>query len=435
MRGGLARHVAAWLDTHVPADEPVALAYSGGGDSHALLGLAVDWADRTGRPLHAFIVDHQLRAGSHRDAERAALMAARLGVRVHCLEWAGAKPSTGIQSAARTARYRMIAAGCRAIGASLLLTAHTADDQAETVLMRLASGSGWRGLAGMRERAAYPVWPDGYGLELGRPLLEVTRRQLREGLEASGESWIEDPANADRRFQRVRLRQRLTALRQHGWQSGRLIHLAAELRKLDAAEARAAGRLARQSLVIHAWGGIELDPDQLGAAVSVLRRRVLGEAMRAVSGAEARPTGQALECLETALLARRASVAAGVRLVTWRGAWWLVRDPGAVLGRVDRTAQPVVTDLGTGSIWDGRFIMSQLPTGMSVSALGRDYAGLDDRARLDAVPGAARSTLPALRHMEKVVAIGGLGANVEAAHLAPRSLAEHRICRELLTEN
>jgi tRNA(Ile)-lysidine synthase len=186
---------------------PIGLALSGGGDSLALLARL----RAAGRPVHAFIVDHGLRADSATEAEAAALLAERLGALATVLR-ADLAPGTAVQERARRARYALIARAAQAAGMTEIAVAHTADDQAETVAFRLVRGADVFGLAGMAARAPVPVWPEGDGLTLVRPLLGVRRAALRAELLAAGLSWVEDPSNADVRFSRIALRNRLAAL-------------------------------------------------------------------------------------------------------------------------------------------------------------------------------------------------------------------------------
>jgi tRNA(Ile)-lysidine synthase len=127
------------------------LAVSGGPDSTALMVLAARWRKRhRGAPkLIAVTVDHGLRPEARREAADVKRLAARLGVAHRVLRWTGAKPTTGLQEKAREARYRLIAAAATRTRAACVLTAHTIDDQAETVLIRLTRASGLTGLAGM----------------------------------------------------------------------------------------------------------------------------------------------------------------------------------------------------------------------------------------------------------------------------------------------
>ena len=204
---GLTDRAFATLDRRLRRDDdrPVAVALSGGGDSVALLRLAAAWAGERGRPLLALTVDHRLnpRSGDWtrfaRDAARAA------GADWRGLVWDGDKPTTGLTAAARSARHRLLAEAARSAGARVILFAHTADDVAEADLMR-AEGST---LGRVRTWSPSPIWPEGRGQMLLRPLLNERREALRVWLTGQGADWIEDPANTDPRFGRSRARRAL----------------------------------------------------------------------------------------------------------------------------------------------------------------------------------------------------------------------------------
>lgn len=187
---------------------PIGLAVSGGSDSIALLTLARDWAVSRGASLLVLTVDHRLRPGSAAEAVQVASLAVDLGLTHRTLCWDAPVPR---QSAARQARHALLAGALREAGGQLLLTGHTATDQAETVLMRARQGSGWYGLAGMRPLSLSPVWPEGAGIWIARPLLSETREALRGWLEGQGRDWIDDPSNTNTAFERVRTRMKLTA--------------------------------------------------------------------------------------------------------------------------------------------------------------------------------------------------------------------------------
>src|SRR6185436_11157971 len=142
------------------SDAPVLiLAVSGGPDSTALMWLAARWraGAKHGPKLIAVTIDHGLREESAPEALAVKRLAKTLNVEHRTLRWTGRKPKTGIQEAARNARYRLLAGAARKAGAGHILTAHTLDDQAETVLFRLARGSGVSGLAGMAPVAPMPI--------------------------------------------------------------------------------------------------------------------------------------------------------------------------------------------------------------------------------------------------------------------------------------
>ena len=187
---------------------PVSLAVSGGGDSMALLVLAADWARLGGRPLIAFTVDHGLRPEAADEARFVAEAAARLGVMHRTLRWEAPRPG---QAKARAARHGLLARAAGEAGSRLILTAHTEDDQAETFLIRARAGSGWYGLAGIQPVSLSPAEDLDPVCILVRPLLNVSRSDLRRISVGSGQDWIEDPSNENPAYERVRVRRRLAA--------------------------------------------------------------------------------------------------------------------------------------------------------------------------------------------------------------------------------
>ncbi len=225
------------------------LAVSGGADSTALLVIAARWAEaleqrRKRRPkLIAVTVDHGLRPQSAQEATAVKRLAGRLGVSHRTLHWHGRKPKTGLQEAARNARYRLLAAEAVRAGYEHILTAHTLDDQAETILFRLARGSGVTGLAGMAPASLLPVSiaPTSSGKRSGeqktsagsgvdriflvRPLLHVPKRRLVATLQAHGIDHSEDPTNRDPRFARTRLRTLLPRSRARGARRKRVLRV------------------------------------------------------------------------------------------------------------------------------------------------------------------------------------------------------------------
>ena len=281
--------------TSVPA---LVLAISGGPDSTALLILAARWrsARKRGPKLLAVTVDHRLRAGSAAEAKQVARLARSLGVAHRTLHWRGEKPKSGLQEKARWARYRLLAEAAAKFGASHLLTAHTLDDQAETVLMRLLRGSGPAGLGGMARETPLGA------LTLVRPFLEVPKARLIATLRAAGIPFADDPSNADPRFTRVRLRALLPVLAKEGLGSGRLALLARRMRRAEAALTAAVDRAAAD-LSPYPWSDtapIELEARGFAALPAEVGLRLLGRAL-AKAGNEGPVELAKLEILYAAL--------------------------------------------------------------------------------------------------------------------------------------
>jgi tRNA(Ile)-lysidine synthase len=220
------RLFADWRD--VPA---IVLAVSGGPDSIALMWLAVRWrrALARGPRLVAVTVDHGLRPGAAAEAREVKRLARSLDLPHRTLRWTGPKPRTGLPAAARAARYRLLAQAARASDATHILTAHTRDDQAETLLMRMLRGSGIAGLAAMARESERD------GVVLARPFLDISKSQLIATLRKAKVGFAEDPTNRDTSFTRPRLRALMPVLAAEGGDTRNLARLASRLARANAA--------------------------------------------------------------------------------------------------------------------------------------------------------------------------------------------------------
>jgi tRNA(Ile)-lysidine synthase len=209
----------------------IGLAVSGGPDSLALLLLAADHARRHNQPERFIVysVDHGLRPEAADEVGFVLAMAAQYGLMARGLKWEGEKPVTGIQQAARAARYALIGVAMAQDGAEILVTAHHLGDQAETVLMRLAHGSGVEGLRGM------DYYSEVGGVPLVRPLLGIEKAQLARVIAAAGLAPAADPSNIDTAYERVRWRQMLPQLAAMGLDARRLARFADRMRDADSA--------------------------------------------------------------------------------------------------------------------------------------------------------------------------------------------------------
>lgn len=175
----------------------MAVAVSGGVDSIALL----HWLVEIGADIVCLHVNHGLRDAADIEAQYVHDLCEKLNVPCHVFVWAGEKPSSGLEAAARTARYKFMTDFCRENGIEYLLTAHQADDQIETFLMNLSRGSGVFGLAAMQKVAERD------GIKIVRPLLNISRDELRQFCDSRGIKYFTDEMNSDEKYTRVRIRQ------------------------------------------------------------------------------------------------------------------------------------------------------------------------------------------------------------------------------------
>jgi tRNA(Ile)-lysidine synthase len=207
------------------------LAVSGGPDSVALMWLAARWrrALSRGPRLVAVTVDHGLRAEAAREARDVKRLARALELEHRTMRWSSAKPGSGLPAAARTARYRLLAKAARESGATHILTAHTRDDQAETLLMRMFRGSGIAGLAAMARET------EREGVRLARPLLNVSKSQLVATLKKAKVAFADDPTNRDLNFTRPRIRAVMPMLAAEGGDARNLARLASRLGRANGA--------------------------------------------------------------------------------------------------------------------------------------------------------------------------------------------------------
>src|ERR1700681_3370090 len=213
------------------APPAIVLAVSGGADSIALMWLAARWRRTLARGprLIAVTVDHGLRAEAKAEARDVKRLARALDLPHRTMCWTGVKPKTGLPAAAGAARYRLLAQAARASGATHILTAHTRDDQAETLLMRLLRGSGIAGLAAMARQSERD------GVLLARPFLDISKSQLNATLKRAKIGFADDPTNRDVNFTRPRLRALLPRLAAEGGDISSLARLASRLARANAA--------------------------------------------------------------------------------------------------------------------------------------------------------------------------------------------------------
>ncbi|MDK3017146.1 tRNA lysidine(34) synthetase TilS [Pseudodonghicola flavimaris] len=376
----------------------IAVALSGGGDSVALLHLMLRALHGTGVQLVSATVDHGLRPEAAAEAARAGRLSQRLGVPHSVLRWHGWDRSGNLQDRARQARYRLLEDWARVEGVGMLVLGHTADDQAETLLMRLARASGPAGLSGMR-----PTRLQG-GLILARPLLEIGRGALRDYLDRQRLTWEEDPSNLDDRFARVRARQALAGLDRLGITPEALSDVARNMARADEALGwaafQAAGELSRiiEGCVVFEARAFTLLPQEIA-------RRLLAGAIGWIGGLPYPPRRASLERLLRDLRRGGAGTLGGCRIFP-RGRGddtrlWVSREFSAIK---DLQAPP-------GGLWDRRWRLEgpPPPPRARLAALGpQGRLQCPDRAD-SGLPAAVLEACPALWLGEEVIAAPAAG--------------------------
>lgn len=384
----------------------LAVAVSGGADSMALALLAQEWARARRGRIVTLTVDHGLRPEARVEARAVARWMKRRGVAHRTLTWRGAKPRTGVQAAARDARYRLLDGACRREGALHLLLAHTRDDQAETVLLRLAAGSGPHGLTAM------PAVQETTALRVLRPLLGIARARLRATVKERGQQWIEDPSNRDERYARVRVRRLLAEIRDAGDQAAAIASAAQELGRFRARQERAIADVLARAAAIFPEGYARLDIAALAAAAPEIGWRALAALLATIGGLAYPPRGDAVRALHADL--RAGGIGGGRTLARCR----LIPDGAECLVlRETRDIESVQICAGSNEIsaWDGRFAVRLAGSrkAVAVAALGAaGWAEIVARApslRETSVPYPVRLALPALRDRHGILAVPGLG--------------------------
>lgn len=350
-----------------PAERPVGVAVSGGGDSVALLLLLWLWGQR---PLEVFTVDHDINPLSADWARGVEALGRALGVPLTVLRWQGNKPHAGLQAAARRARHHLILDAARTKDIRVLCLGHNADDVAEAAAMR-AQGST---VGAPKMWSPAPFWPQGEGMFYLRPLLSVGRARLRDWLNAVGMSYVDDPANANPTYLRARVRQQ--------------------------------GVTPSVTDIRHARGSLDLagigEVKPTGAAsfhIPVLPElEMLSALIVCAGGGDKLPRQAELgHILNASAAGRRRFTLCGARIEAHDGGWLICREPG------DMTRNGLRPER-IGDIWDGRYRLPAcaiegeiVPAKGYVNALSRE-----DRLRLKGLPPAVRAALPVLKHNESV---------------------------------
>ena len=389
----------------VAGQSAIGLAVSGGADSLALLLLAQRWVASLQSPprLHVYSLDHGLRPEAAGEVAMVLDIAHTLGIAASALTWNGDKPQAGLQEAARQARYRLIGAAMVRDDVQVLLTAHHRDDQAETVLMRMAHGSGIEGLKGMARQAEIE------GVAVHRPLLELDRAALERVVTEAGLVPVADPSNLDRHYERVRWRQAMPALAELGLDAATIAQFATRMGEADAAIAQMADACFAEIVRLDGFGAASISLAPFVGLSPAVSTRVLGRVLNIVGGRQKpRALGQ-VERLCAAIcgdaLAKSTTVLGCV--VRRKGeAIAVAREPGRAMPGDARLVPRGEL------VWDERFRIVNVSDDAGLTASVADYL---PRHRLEAflgfkvtAPAEAIRTAPIVRDAAGgVLSLGG----------------------------
>ena len=329
------------------------VAVSGGGDSVALLRMLATRGDG----IRAVTVDHALRAESAAEAVQVATLCQTLGVPHTTLKWKGWDKSGNFQDKARQARLQLISTWATQQNITHIALGHTLDDQAETVLLRLARGSGVDGMAGMaaRRRDKSLTWV--------RPLLHARRDELRGYLVKNNVTWIDDPSNDNPKYDRVKARQALALLSDLGINAEGLVATAAHMRDARDALERATLSLADECAEITEAGEVRLNFETFNAAPDELRFRLLSATLQWISGEGYRPRFDSLRGVLDRLDSQNGQTLHGCVIRSLSGNIVVRREPSKVQAPCP-----------TSAIWDHRWKITQRGTenAQIIAALGED---------------------------------------------------------------
>ena len=371
---GLTLDTDALFDTYLdgPADHPVGVAVSGGGDSVALLHMLHAWGKR---PLEVLCVDHGINPLSADWTQSVKTHAERIGADFTVLHWTDAKPKTGLSAAARRARHALLADAAREKSIRVICLAHTQDDIAEAVIMAEEGSS----VGAPAVWAPSPAWPQGRGVHLFRPLLGQSRKGLRDYLVERGLSWIDDPANDDAASARARARRRVSQT-----PPDPVVPVARASIDLSS--------VLRDVNTLGSLGMIVLDAADFGALSPTIARRCLSTAVVSAGGGDTLPSADSIDRLMHAIEQETAHTLCGARVQRVGGRIEIVREAGEF---ARHGLPPLSVASGVETMWDGRFaVRGDRPFTVSPSVGVRSELLEKDQAKLKSLPAALRTVLP-----------------------------------------
>ncbi len=269
----------------------IGVAVSGGGDSLAMLLVAASSIDRINCQIEVATVDHGLRADSGAEAQFVKDICDSIYLKHSILPWEKPDKINNIQNCARLARLRLLTEWANRDEISIILLGHSADDQAETIIMNLIRGSGIEGLRGM------PSFFLNEGIIFARPFLSVGRERLRSFLQDHEYSWIEDPSNSDEKFQRVRVRKILPKLSELGLTIKKINLTGERMACASSLLRQLAGSEIEKCISINSWGELKLHKKHFLFLPMEIQMRILTAVVGGLRGTQYRPRYKLIKSL------------------------------------------------------------------------------------------------------------------------------------------
>ena len=370
------------------------LAVSGGADSMALMHLVAAWRQMLripDTPVCVATVDHGLRPESGEEAAWVGEQAQQIGLEHSTLKWIGAKPTSGVQAKARAVRYQLLTTHARdrfGDASVFVLTAHHLDDQAETLLMRLARGSSLDGLAAMRRVS------DGGSVQIVRPLLDIPKSRLIETLQVRNLAWIEDPSNQSEEYERVRIRRAWECLQSVGLTPRAIARSARRLQRAKCALERVTWRFIDESIDLHDGLYAQVSLSDLYSANREIALRALQKMLAIFGGASPAARLSQIEDLVEAVfcardrnvLPRQHTLGGCVVNFTKKGVIRIWREVGRT------RAMAIALSPGGSIVWDERFsicLASDVPQNVAQAGVELRILGPEGWTKLKSQVGEA----------------------------------------------
>ncbi len=362
-----------------PPDK-MAVAVSGGGDSIALLSAMARYAIDRQIELHVITIDHGLRPEFKHEVAVVTSLCQKLGLQHHLEFWSGWDGAGNMQAEARDGRYELLADWAYAQQIDYIALAHTADDQAETFLMRLARSAGVDGLSAMSPRSVR------HGITWLRPFLNTRRDALRLYLQAAGLTWVDDPSNRNRDFERIRVRDAMTVLETLGIGIEALVDVTAHMKQAREALDWQAFLVARDLIQIEA-GAVSMQLNLFRAQPVEIKRRLLIHSLKWLSGHYYPARRDGIARVLDAIGEGRTITLEGCQISQEGGRVWIFRELNAVSE----------IEAEVGDAWDDRWTIDgpEDDPDIVVRALGFDALSTFEDWRDLGVPRAALAVTPA----------------------------------------